>query len=60
MIGLDYGIKPRFMVLGNMEFQEILARSLESLGYSQLEHFGVITEPPLLVMIFSDDNDAAK
>ena len=52
--GYDYGIKPKVMVVADIEFPEILRTSFMALGYGQVPQFGDLANVPLLVMLFRD------
>jgi hypothetical protein len=59
-IGYDYGIKPRIMIIGDMQFPALLRDGFIALGYSYAPQFGVLSNVPLLVMIFNDENIAEE
>ncbi len=59
-LGYDYGAKPRLMLVGNVEFPELLRRGFVALAYEQLSYFGLLVNPPLLGMVFADGGSARR
>ncbi|HYP41598.1 MAG TPA: hypothetical protein VEX13_14665 [Chloroflexia bacterium] len=57
-IGCDYGVKPRVLAVGDIDFVAPLQRSFQALGYSVAEGPGQMIAEPLLMMIFSNELDA--
>ena len=55
VFGYDYGIKPRVMVTGDIEFPELLRSSFIALGYGELPQFGDLANIPSLTMAFKNN-----
>lgn len=60
MFGFDYGTKPRVAVVGDLEFPQLLSDGLVALGYLEIPQFGVLVDPPVLVMAFWDKTIAKE
>lgn len=60
VIGCDYGVKPRVIIMGNIEFLEMLRSSLLALGYGRLPTFKLLVNAPFLGMAFNDDEVARR
>ncbi|WP_048120339.1 hypothetical protein [Methanosarcina vacuolata] len=59
-VGYDYGIKPRLMIIGDMEFPRLLRDGFIALGYGYVPQFGNLSNAPLLIMMFNDENLAEE
>lgn len=60
MVGFDYGTKPRVAVVGDLEFLQLLSDNLVALGYSEVPQFGILVDPPVLVMVFQNKTIARE
>ena len=60
MVGFDYGTKPRVAVIGDLEFPQLLSNDLVALGYLEIPQFGVLVDPPVLVMAFQNKTIARE
>lgn len=60
MTGFDYGIKPSIVVLGDMQFHELLQSGLQALGYGELPQFGVQIDAPFVAFAFSGEEIAQE
>ena len=54
MFGYDYGTKPCVAVVGDLEFPQLFSDGLVALGYMKIPQFGILVDPPVLVMAFRD------
>jgi len=56
MIGFDYGIKPHFMVIGDIEYPNLIHESKPlAMGYGKIPYFGLLIEPPFACLIFENE-----
>ena len=60
MVGFDYGTKPRVAVIGDLEFPQLLSDGFLALGYLRIPQFGILVDPPVLVMAFRDKTIAQE
>jgi len=57
MIGFDYGIKPNIMVVGDVEYTSLIHEAAPvAIGYGKIPSFGLLVEPPLVCLIFEDED----
>lgn len=60
MTGYDYGIKPRYAVIGPLNYSKILSENLIALGYQELDYFEILVNPAVLALIFSNEASAKE
>lgn len=55
MLGFDYGIRPNFMIFGDLEFTNLIHEGkVLGVAYGVLPYFGLLIEPPLVSLMFDD------
>jgi len=60
LFGYDYGTKPQVVIVGDMEFRDILRSSFIALAYGQIPKFRALKNCPLLMMVFEDEDSGHK
>lgn len=58
--GLDYGVRPHYFILGDIEFPSLLARSLRGFGFGVVRQFGAMADTPALRLSFTSESDARE
>ena len=58
--GVDFGLKPRVLVVGDMEFAVGLSASLVALGYMLLPQFRGERDVPAVALLFDDENQGRQ
>jgi len=55
MVGFDYGLKPRCMIIGDMEYPNLLHQAkVVAIGYGVLPHFGPLSNTIFTSLIFEN------
>lgn len=56
IVGFDYGIKPYFMVIGDIEYPNLIHEGKPlAMGYGKIPYFGLLIEPPFTCLIFENE-----
>jgi len=57
LIGFDYGVKPHFLALGDVEYTNLIheAKPL-AMGYGKFPHFGLLHDPPFACIVFENED----
>lgn len=56
IFGYDFGIKPRVMVIGDVEFPHLLRKAnLVGLGYDIIPQFGLLVNAPMITLLFEKE-----
>jgi hypothetical protein len=57
LIGFDYGLKPRFLAIGDIEYPNLIHEAKPvAMGFGKLPYFGLLHEPPFACIVFENDN----
>lgn len=57
MIGFDYGLKPQFLAIGDIEYPNLIHEAKPvAMGYGKLLSFGLLHEPPFACIVFENED----
>jgi hypothetical protein len=57
LIGFDYGVKPQFLVIGDIEYTNLIHEAKPvAMGYGKLPYFGLYHEPPFACIVFENED----
>jgi hypothetical protein len=57
LIGFDYGLKPRFMVIGDFEYPNLIHEAKPvAMGYGILPYFGLLVDPLFVSIMFENED----
>jgi len=56
MIGFDYGVKPSVMIVGDIQYPNLIHEGKpKAMGYGRLPHFGLLPNPLFAALIFENE-----
>lgn len=60
-LGFDYGIRPHFIVVGDMEFPSLIEKAgFHGLAYLHVPQFGLLVNPPSVALLFENKDSGRE